>query len=283
MTQTEIRPTANEEMTPQVFEVVGKEWETTDTATLLLENIAGEATPFSPGQFTMLYVFGIGEVPISIAGNPADERLLVHTVRKVGAVTEGICALDIGDQVGIRGPFGTGWPIDEATGKDLLIITGGIGLAPLRPAILASMDRGAEFSSLSLLYGARTPKDLLYKPDLLGWEASPDLHVEITVDRAGFDWRGDVGLVTTLLPRIEFDPDNTHAFVCGPEVMMRVVARELRDQGVSPDEISISLERNMKCGIGFCGHCQYGSDFLCKTGPVVPFSRFEKRMMAGEI
>lgn len=272
-----------EEMLPKTFRVIGKEWETTDTATLFFEDVAGDPIEFVPGQFMMLYVFGLGEVPISIAGNRLDDHTLMHTVRAVGAVTDGICGLETGDEVGIRGPFGTGWPLEAAIGRDLLIITGGIGLAPLRPAVLQAIDTSDKLSSLSLLYGARTPKDLLYKQDLLGWEASTDINVETTVDRAGFDWRGDVGLVTTLLPRIDFEPENTDAFVCGPEVMMRVVARELRNTGVPKERIAVSLERNMKCGIGFCGHCQYGSDFLCKTGPVVPFDRFERRMTAGEI
>jgi len=270
-------------MIPRPFRLVDKEWETGDTATLILEDLEGEGVDFEPGQFMMLYVFGLGEVPISVSGNPRDPHALVHTVRSVGAVTQGICALEPGDVVGLRGPYGTSWPVDAAVGKDLLIITGGIGLAPLRPAVLEGLARRDELSSLSLLYGARTPKDLLYKQDLLGWETSPDIHVEISVDRAGSDWRGDVGLVTTLLPRVDFDPSNTEAFVCGPEIMMRVVARELRDLGVPLEKIAISMERNMKCAIGFCGHCQYGSDFLCKTGPVGTFERFERRMNAGEV
>ena len=284
MTLTDTAPAPlSEEMLPRPFRVVDKKWETSDTITLYFENLSDEPLEFGPGQFTMLYLLGVGEVPISIAGNRRENELLVHTVRAVGAVTEGICALEVGDEIGVRGPYGTTWPVDEAVDRDLLIITGGIGLAPLRPAVLEAIDRRSELESLSLLYGARTPKDLLYKEDLLGWETTEDIHVEISVDRAGVDWRGHVGLVTTLLPRLEFEPQNTLAFVCGPEVMMRVVARELRDQGVPPDQIVISLERNMKCGIGLCGHCQFGSDFICKTGPVGTFAHFERRLMAGEV
>jgi NAD(P)H-flavin reductase len=273
-----------EPMRPRPFRVIDKERDTHDTVTQILEPLDGEPFFFLPGQFMMFYTVGVGEVPASIAGNPQDTRRIVHTVRGQGAVTDSICDLDIGDVVGLRGPYGTGWPMDDAVGKDLLIITGGIGLAPLRPAVLEGLRRRSQLSSLSLLYGARTPRDLLFKDDLLGWESSPDVNVEITVDRAGvYDWSGDVGLVTTLLPRIYFTPENTQVFICGPEVMMRVVARELRDRGVPSSRIWISLERNMKCAIGFCGHCQFGPGFLCKEGPVVPFDRFEQRMTVSEL
>lgn len=209
--------------------------------------------------------------------------MLVHTVRAVGAVTDAICNLGQGDLVGIRGPYGTGWPLDDATGRDLLIIAGGIGLAPLRPAVIEALARRAQYRSLSVLYGARTPADLLYKDDLLGWGTSPDIQVEVIVDRALSDWRGDVGLVTRLLSRVPFDPVQATAFICGPEVMMRVVARELRDKGLPTNHISISIERNMKCAIGFCGHCQYGSDFICRTGPIGSYARFAERLNVDEL
>jgi NAD(P)H-flavin reductase len=274
---------SSEAMTPTPYRVVSKETETGDTFTLLLEGSNGREIDFAPGQFMMIYVFGVGEVPISIAGNPRQGHTLVHTVRGVGPVTNALCRLTPGDVIGVRGPYGAAWPIDEARECDLVIIAGGIGMAPLRPSVLEGMARREEFRSVSLLYGARTPEDLLYKSDLLGWESSPDVNVEITVDRASFDWRGDVGLVTALIPRIDFDPPSTRAFVCGPEVMMRVVARDLADRGVEKSNIYISLERNMKCAVGFCGHCQYGADFLCKTGPVGPYGRFEPRLGLDEL
>lgn len=263
----------HEAMLPRPVRLVSKVWETPDTATFVFED--PERTAFSPGQFMMIYIFGVGEVPISIAGNPHVGHALVHTVRAVGAVTDAICALEPGDTVGVRGPYGSGWPVDRASGRDLLIIAGGIGLAPLRPAILESLHIREGLESLSLIYGARTPVDLLYRDDLLGWGSSAEIQVEVTVDRAASDWRGDVGLVTTLLGRLSFDPVNTTALVCGPEVMMRVVARELRDRGVRPDDISISMERNMKCAIGFCGHCQLGPAFVCKDGPIFTYERME--------
>lgn len=272
-----------EAMMPRSCRVVDKTHETPDTATIVLEDTEGRAVDFLPGQFMMIYVFGVGEVPISIAGNPRMSRVLVHTVRSVGAVTEAMCALEPGDLVGIRGPYGSHWPLDQAIGGDLLVIAGGIGLAPLRPALLEGLHRRDRLDSLSLLYGARTPADLLYRDDLLGWASAPDIQVEVTVDRAGSDWWGDVGLVTGLLTRVGFEPANTTAFVCGPEVMMRVVARELRDRGVPADRIIMSIERNMKCAIGLCGHCQYGADFICKTGPVGSFRRFAQRLKVNEI
>jgi NAD(P)H-flavin reductase len=278
--EVEARP---EPMTPRPFTLVEKTWETPDTATLVFEDGEKSETPFAPGQFMMIYVFGIGEVPISIAGNPHMDRVLVHTVRGVGAVTNAIVALEPGDTVGMRGPYGTSFPISRASGRHLLVVAGGIGIAPLRPAILEALHQRDELKSLSLLYGARTPTDLLYRGDLLGWISTDGIHVEVTVDRAGSDWWGDVGLVTGLLPRVPFDPEATTAFICGPEVMMRVVARELRDRGVEADDIWISMERNMKCAVGLCGHCQYGSDFLCWGGPIGTFAHFADRMRLSDI
>ncbi len=270
-------------MLPRSFRLLSKSQETPDTITLVFEDLEHDGVEFAPGQFMMIYVFGVGEVPISIAGNPHASNLLVHTVRAVGAVTNAICDLEPGDVVGMRGPFGTSWPLDAAGERDLLIVTGGIGLAPLRPAVIEALNRRGELHSLSLVYGARTPEDLLYKDDLLGWESSRIIEVEVTVDRATSDWWGDVGLVTRLLPRISFNPPNTTAFVCGPEVMMRVVARDLRDRGVPASSIYVSMERNMKCAVGFCGHCQYGRDLLCRSGPIGSFQDLGDRMNVVEL
>ncbi len=283
MTQTLVGSGAAGAMLPKAFRLVGLRHETSDTVTLVFEDPAGEEVTFAPGQFMMLYIYGVGEVPISIAGNPHVHHSLEHTVRAVGAVTDAICSLEVGDVVGIRGPYGTAWPVSDAEGDDLLFVPGGIGLAPLRPAILEALNNHDLYRSVSLLYGARSPGELLYKDDLLGWALSPHINLEVTVDRATTDWWGDVGLVTMLLNRVTFEPEATTAFVCGPEVMMRVVARELEARGVPSDKIWISLERNMKCAIGFCGHCQYGSDFLCKTGPVVRYDQFATRLGTPEI
>ncbi len=270
-------------MLPRSFRLTAKSQETPDTFTLVFEDPEHGEVRFRPGQFMMIYVFGVGEVPISIAGNPHKTHDLILTVRGVGAVTNAICALDPGMVVGARGPYGSGWPLAAAKGRDLIIVTGGIGIAPLRPAIIETLSRRDDFRDLSLIYGARTPTDLLYKDDLLGWESSADIDVEVTVDRASSEWWGDVGLVTRLLPRVRFNPPNTAAFVCGPEVMMRVVARDLTARGVPTQNVYLSLERNMKCAVGFCGHCQFGRDFLCRTGPIRSFHDLAERMRVDEI
>lgn len=272
-----------EEMLPRPYRVVSKVPETPDTVTLVLEGLEEHQMVFHPGQFTMLYAFGVGEVPISIAGNPFITHTLVHTVRAVGAVTDAIVALEPGQVLGARGPYGRGWPLAGAAGKDLLIVAGGIGIAPLRPAVIHALTGRAQVRCLTLIYGARSPADLLYKDDLLGWKSSPDIDLQVTVDRASSDWWGDVGLVSNLIPRVTFDPADTVALVCGPEVMMRVVARELTATGVPADRIWISVERNMKCAIGFCGHCQYGSDFICRDGPVGSYDHFEPRLKVEEL
>jgi NAD(P)H-flavin reductase len=226
----------------------------------------------------MLYVFGVGEVPISISGDPGTPETLMHTVRAVGAVTEAICRLAVGDQVGIRGPYGTRWPVEEAAGKDVVVAAGGIGLAPVRPMLLALLAQRSRFGAVSLIYGSRTPEDLLFVDELHSWRSRFDLEIEVTVDRAGADWLGDVGVVTSLLPRIPFQPEKTVAVVCGPEIMMRVTAEELATKGVSPESIYLSMERNMKCAIGFCGHCQFGPEFICRDGPVFVYERLQARM-----
>ena len=258
--------------------------ETSDTFTLELLPEAGHAGfPFAAGQFNMLYVYGIGEVPISISGDPGIPQALVHTTRAVGAVTKGMEELKKGDSLGIRGPFGTNWPVAAAEGNDVVFVAGGIGLAPLRPAlyqVLANRDR---YGRVVLLYGARTPEDILYRKQLKEWRADLGLEVHVSVDRATRDWRGNVGVVTTLIPRVPFDPYHTVAMVCGPEVMIRYTVMELERRGVAQDQIHVSLERNMKCGIGFCGHCQHGPNFVCKDGPVFPFSKVRDLMNQREV
>jgi NAD(P)H-flavin reductase len=243
--------------------------ETADTFTLeLLPQGGGFA--FGPGQFNMLYVFGVGEVPISISGDPAFPQRLVHTTRVVGAVTKGMGALKRGDALGVRGPFGTGWPVEEAEGSDVVVVAGGIGLAPLRPALYEILSRRERFGRVVLLYGARTPDDILYRRLLHDWRGDFDLDVHVTVDRATSAWRGNVGVVTTLIPRVPFDPYHTVAMVCGPETMMRFTVLELERRGVPVEKVWLSLERNMKCGVGLCGHCQCGPKFVCRDGPVFP-------------
>jgi len=258
--------------------------ETYDTFTLELEpRTKAQARPFAPGQFNMLYVFGVGEVPISISGDPAKPETLVHTTRAVGVVTNAMRKLRRGDLLGVRGPFGTSWPVEEAKGHDVVIVTGGLGLPPLRPSVYQLLSRKQEYGKLVLLYGARTPEDIVYGREIEQWRKRSDFAVDMTVDRATGQWRGNVGVVTTLIPKATFNPANTIAMVCGPEIMMRFTIAELQRRGLADESIYISMERNMKCGFGFCGHCQFGPFFVCKDGPVFRYDRIKPLFAKGEI
>jgi NAD(P)H-flavin reductase len=231
----------------------------------------------------MVYVFGMGEVPISISGDPNHLNPLVHTVRAVGTVTRAVCKAKRGDIVGVRGPFGSSWPVEEAIGKDVVIAAGGIGLAPLRPALLTLLAHRERYGRIVLLYGARSPQELLFGRQLLQWRGRFDLEVEVTVDTASREWRGNVGVVTTLIPRAHFDPEEALAMVCGPEVMMRFTVSGLQELGVPAESIYVSMERNMKCAVGLCGHCQYGPTFICKDGPVFRYDRLASLFNVREV
>ena len=271
-------------MVPSPYVVARTAQETHDTFTLELKPENGvRQLGFSPGQFNMLYIFGTGEVPISISGNPATSDFLLHTTREVGTVTKTMRKLKRGDTLGIRGPYGSQWPVEEAVGDDVVIVAGGIGLAPLRPALYYLLSHREKYGKVVLLYGTRSPDDILYRRELEKWRSRLDLEVSVTVDRALGNWRGNVGVVTTLIPRAPFDATNTTAMVCGPEIMMRYVAMELQKRGVSTDKIHVSMERNMKCGVGFCGHCQYGPRFICKDGPVFRYSEVKELISKREI
>ncbi len=261
-------PAPVDPMVPHPYRVVRRRRETRDTFTLFLEPLAGESPSFAPGQFHMLYLFGVGEVPISISGDPAQPHPQVHTIRAVGAVTQALARLRPGAILGLRGPFGSHWPLEEAVGRDVVVVAGGIGLAPLRPAIYHLLAHRERYGRIVVLYGARTPEELLYPKELARWSGHLDVEVLVTVDRASGSWRGNVGVVTTLIPRAPFDPQDTMALVCGPEIMMRYTVLALQKRGVPPPAIYVSMERNMKCAVGFCGHCQYGPHFICKDGPV---------------
>jgi NAD(P)H-flavin reductase len=223
----------------------------------------------------MLYVFGVGEVPISISGDPTQPQTLVHTTRAVGVVTQAIRALKRGATLGVRGPFGSHWPVEACVGKDVVLVAGGIGLAPLRPVIYQLLAQRKQYGNIILLYGTRTPADILYQRQLAQWRARFDLDVDITVDRASDTWRGNVGVVTKLIPKAAFDPVDTVAMICGPEVMMRFTIMELVKLGLPEEDIFVSMERNMKCAIGFCGHCQFGPSFICKEGPVLRYDQIK--------
>lgn len=275
-------------MLPVVYEVRRARRELPDTVTLEMEPVPGEggqAPPrmaFAPGQFNMLYAFGVGEVAISISGDPTAAGPLVHTVRAVGRVSAALCALKAGDQLGVRGPFGVPWPVDESAGQDIVVVAGGIGLAPLRPALYQVLAARPRYGKVALCYGTRTPRDLLYPKEVSRWRGRHDLQVEVTVDHASPEWQGNVGVVTTILGRVGFDPGQTVGLLCGPEVMMHFAARELLRLGVARERIYVSMERNMKCAIGLCGHCQLGPAFVCKDGPVFSYERAEPLMRVRE-
>jgi NAD(P)H-flavin reductase len=270
-------------MLPDLYRIQRLKMETDDTFTLEMIPENGDSLSFRPGQFNMVYVFGVGEVPISISSDPSASPAIQHTTRVVGTVTKAMGGLKPGDTIGIRGPFGTHWPVDKAKDRDVLIVAGGIGLAPLRPALFWLMSHREEYRKIVLLYGTRSPDDILYRHELEHWRGKFDLEIQVTVDRAASTWRGNVGVVTTMIPRAPFDPSNTIAFVCGPEVMMLFTVMELRKRGVNTGHTFLSMERNMKCGLGWCGHCQFGPTFVCKDGPVFCLDKIESLLGKAEI
>jgi NAD(P)H-flavin reductase len=279
--ETELERGLANEMIPVPARIVRVQKETYDTFTLAAASPTGEPfPPFSPGQFSMLYVCGVGELPISISGDPFDTSRLVYTVRSVGKTTQALVSSQPGDQIGIRGPYGTHWPMRMARGKDVLIVAGGIGLAPLRPVVHYVLRHRADYGRLILLYGARSPRDLIFRKQLAAWSRLPDTQVLLSVDYGGLTWTGYVGVVTGLFRYVRLQPFHTVAMVCGPELMMRYVLWELEARGLPPGDVFLSLERNMKCGIGICGHCQYGPNFICKDGPI--FSYHEVRPWFGK-
>jgi NAD(P)H-flavin reductase len=258
---------------PQVYRVDQARRELPDTVTLELTPQSGARPAFEAGQFNMLYVFGVGEVPISMSGDRANEAAFVHTVRDVGAVSGAIAKLEVGATIGLRGPFGTSWPVVAAEGSDIVIVAGGLGLAPLRPAIYEILANRRRYGRVVILFGTRNPDEMFYRQELERWRQRLDIDIEVTVDHANSDWHGHVGVVPALISRADFDPEETVALVCGPEVMMRFTVNALRDAGVPSDRIYLSMERNMKCAIGLCGHCQFGPTFVCKDGPVMRFDK----------
>jgi NAD(P)H-flavin reductase len=246
----------------------------------------GEGYAFEPGQFNMIYVFGVGEVAISISSDPAHPERLGHTIRSVGRVTNAIKALRPGDEIGIRGPFGKPWPLHEAEGGDLVVVAGGVGVCPVRPAIETAMRRRDRYRRLILLLGARTPSLLPYQEELDWWLATMErlgVELHLTVDEAEPGWLYGVGVVTTLFPKAQIEAARTTAFVCGPEIMMRFAGKGLLEMGVPPERIYVSMERNMQCGIQLCGHCQLGPYFVCTDGPVFRYDRVAELMEVREL
>ncbi len=271
-------------MVPVLHTVTQVRRDTRDTFTMILRPTdGGSPAPFLPGQFNMVYAFGVGEVPISISGDPRSGQRLTHTIRAVGPVTRALRGVPVGGTLGVRGPFGSHWPLDELRGRDLLVVCGGIGLAPLRPVIYQVLHERQQYRRVTLLYGARTADEILYRRELTRWSSRLDVDVLITVDRASGSWHGNVGVVTNLISRAALDPATAVALVCGPEIMMRYAVMGLQQRGLDTRNIYVSMERNMKCGLGWCGHCQYGGSFVCTDGPVFRFDRIASRFEVREL
>lgn len=272
-------------MLPRRYRVSEVWRELGDVTTMSLLPIDGPPRPFKAGQFNMLYAYGVGEAAISISGDPAVPERLIHTTRNVGRVSAALTNLRAGDMLGVRGPFGSEWPVEAQKGRHMLFIAGGLGLAPLRGAVCQAIAERGAFEEVSLLFGTRSPTEILFRSQVAEWSAFSGAKVEVTVDHAARGWTGHVGVVTTRLDRVlnGYDHGNVSAFICGPEIMMRFTAQGLTDLGVPADRIWVSMERNMKCALGFCGHCQWGPDFVCKDGPVFRYDQISRRLAIREI
>lgn len=268
---------------PELYRVGSLQQELGDVATIEVEPISGMRPAFLPGQFNMLSAFGIGEAAISISADTPHARGFMHTIRNVGAVSKALAGMEAGTTLGLRGPFGTGWPVVEAEGSDVLIIAGGLGLAPLRPAIHAILAHRELYGRVTILIGCRSPDGILYRHEIEQWRQRLDVDIEVTVDHAVTGWHGNVGVVSSLISRAAFDANDCYAFVCGPEVMMRFTVNALPEVGIAADNIYLSMERNMKCAIGLCGRCQFGPTFVCKDGPVMRLDKIASILFVREI
>ena len=223
---------------------------------------------FHPGQFNMLYLYGVGEVAISISSDPAECSFLSHTIRAVGRVTRALQRLQVGDEIGIRGPYGKGWPLVATEGKDVLIVTGDLGCAPTVSVIKYILARRKHYGALTILQGVKHSQDFIYRKQYEKWQQSPNVFVHIAADEAGPHWPWGKGYVTDMIKPLSLNPNETIAMMCGPEMMMRAAIAALGKKGIPEEAMYLSMERNMECGIGQCGHCQYGGLFICKDGPV---------------
>lgn len=271
-------------MQPGVFPICNINDETNDTFTFeVLPTKMVKSFHFNPGQFNMLYVFGIGEIPVSICGDPGDTGRMKHTIRMVGAVSKAMRKLKNGDMIGVRGPFGSAWPVKQSEGKDIILVAGGIGLAPLMPVLHMLLANRGRYGNIALLYGTRSSGDMLFTETLKLWHARFDMQLHVTVDKAEHHWPGNVGVVTKLIKKLSFDPLKAVAMICGPEIMMRFTGIELENHGISREQVYLSMERNMKCATGFCGHCQLGPKFICTDGPVFSYNEMHSFLTKREI
>ena len=271
MTEVAVRPSVNA-MAPVAYRVRSRVVENADSVTLCLDPVDAVLTSPAPGEFMMLHAFGIGEIAISVSGDPSvADGSITHTIRAVGAVSAALCAAEPGATIGVRGPFGTAWGLEQAAGRDLVIVAGGVGLAPLRPIVLGALAARERFGRVVLIAGARNTRDFLYAAELAAWQDDPRLEVHLTVDVPIQGWPGEIGFVTAPLLSLSLQPERTTAFICGPEAMMASSAGVLIAKKLAPQDVRVSLERNMQCGIGWCGHCQLGPLLLCRDGPVVGY------------
>lgn len=276
----------SETMFPVPMQIVEVHEENFNTRTFTMrieDRTARDQYRWIPGQFNMIYLPGVGEAAISISSDPEETEVIGHTIRVVGSVTRAISRLGERGILGLRGPFGRGWPLTQLEGGDVVMVAGGIGLAPLRPVVYWLLRNRPKFRRVMLLYGCRTPEDRLYREELDRWAENPALDLLVTVDNATSGWVGPVGVVTKLLQRIRVNADHTTVFVCGPRMLNRAAAWSFLQLHVPPERVFLSLERNMHCGFGQCGHCQYGPKFVCKDGPVFAFSEISDIFAKEEI
>ena len=273
------KPPVSDPWLPDPWLVTAAHQESWDTATITIEPQSGHAQPPQPGQFSMLYAFGVGEVAISFSA--INEGSVCHTIRAVGKVSNALSKLQPGAIVGVRGPFGSAWRSGDLRGREIIVLAGGVGLAPLKPLIDELCRDRDLYAGVHVLYGARDPDNVIFASEVDNWQHRLD--VQVSVDSADLSWQGNVGFVMSLLDQIDFDPARTTAFVCGPEIMMRLSIEKLTEMGVDPDAVFLSMERNMKCAIGFCGHCQYDGSFICREGPVYRYPTIAERLRVPEL
>lgn len=263
---------------PQDAEIVSRVQESPTIFTLHLrfaEPDCHQQFLYSPGQFNMVYLYGVGEVPMSIVSDPDEKNIFSHTIRAIGRVTKALQKLVPGDRIGIRGPFGCGWPLEAAKGKDIVIVTGGLGCAPTVSVINYILARRNQYGNLTILQGVKHSDDFIFQQQYRQWEQSPRTQVYIAANLAGHHWPWGVGYVTDMIQPLNFDADNTIAMMCGPEMMMHAAIKALGEKRILDEAIYLSMERNMECGIGQCGHCQYGGLFVCKDGPIFAYSQIK--------
>lgn len=241
----------------------------------LTDAAAQQAYGFEPGQFNMLYMYGIGEIPISIVSDPEDSHIIDHTIRVVGRVTRGFAQLKQGDRIGLRGPYGRGWPMQESKGKDVLVVTGGLGCAPVVSVINYIEQRRDQYARLNIVQGVKHSADMIWRERYDRWREMPDTKVLLAADEGESIWPFHIGPVTGVFDQLVFDPENVAVMMCGPEGMMHVVCDHMLDSNVDAANLFLSMERNMQCAVGHCGHCQYGSQFICKDGPVFNYDQIK--------